>query len=128
MLHVAVEHQHVVGAEPRQDGPSRCARLALASRVLMPEHQRAGGFRQRRRLVGRAIVHDNGAYRRVENAVHHLSNRSSFVQRRNQCDDVRHHACLSGSKVSSAGSTSTDAAISATTLTTETTPIDCSGG
>ena len=80
------------------------------------------------RLVGRAIVHDNSATDMRQNAGHHFSNRSSFVQRRNQRDDVRHHACLSVSSVSSAGSTSTDAAISATTLTTETTPIDRSGG
>jgi hypothetical protein len=123
MLHVAVQKQHVRERsrhhvrEPGADG------APLAGVRLAPQHLRPGCARACRRLVGRPIVHDQHVRDDALQARDDVRDRACLVEGRHDGDGVHPR-----SPISSAGSTSTDAAASVKTLTAEMIPIERRGG
>ena len=126
MLQVAVQKQHV------RKGTLEHAREARSHGVTLPQIVGVGRDVRSRLTrpisgaIGRPIVDDDHAIDRRAHALDDGGNRSRFVERRNQRDRAHGHRRRPVS--SRAGSTSTDAAASVTTLTAETIPIERSGG
>ena len=126
MLQVGIEQQHV------RERALEHAREARSYRVPLPHIGGVGrDFRSRftrpiSGAVGRAVVDDDHVVDSGAQAFDDGRNRSRFVERRDQRDGTHGHRRRPVS--SSAGSTSTDAAASVTTLTAETIPIERSGG
>src|SRR5436190_7804969 len=105
--------------EPGADGAS------LATIGGMDDHVGACSARACRGPVARSVVDDDDRCDKRPDAVDHSSDGALFVECRNDSRDAHHQV---RTRVSSAGRTTTDAVARASTLTTETTPIERSGG
>src|SRR5690606_15043829 len=126
VLQVAVEQQDVGGIPLERCRQSGTDRVSLPAVLRMTQDLGTGGLRQAGRMVRGAVVHDQDAGDGEADAAHDGGDGRGLVAGRDDGGRPDCHARRPSWR--SAGSTSTDAAASATTLTAETRPIERSGG